>query len=79
MLTKTAHRKINFSTSSYPKHEGQITITKRFIKKTLLSISNILKLTAVTKRLTPILIKQLNTAIKIIHEFRFDSERVKII
>ena len=41
-----------------------------------LSISNMLKLTAVTKYLTPILIKELNIADKMNHGFNFDSERV---
>ena len=76
MSTKTSHRKINFFTYSYPKHEGQITITKRFMKKAPISILNMLTVTAVTKYLTPILIQELNIAIKINQGFNFESGRV---
>ena len=76
MSTKTANKKINFFTYSYPKYKGQITITKRFTKKASLSILNMLKLTAVAKYLTPILIQELNIAIKMNYGFNFHSERV---
>ena len=76
MSIKTTHKKVTFQTYSYSKHEGQINITKRFMKNKLLAISSILNLTAVTKYLTPVLIQQLYIVIEIDHGCNFDSKRV---
>ena len=77
MSIKTAHRKVNNFTHGYLKHEGQIFISKKYMRNASLALSNMLKLIAVTKHLTPILINELNISIKMNYGCKFDSKRVK--
>ena len=60
MSSDTAVREVKHFHYSFPKHEGQIVISRRFYKNAPIVISEMLKMTAIIKYLTPHVIWDLN-------------------
>ena len=57
-------RELHGFTYAYPKHEGQVTLSKKFLNSTSTGIFHLFKISAVIKYLTPYLIQSLNSKIR---------------
>ena len=53
-------RELHYFCYSYPKYEGQISFSQRFLDGAPLGVSELLKISAVIKYLTPTVIQKVN-------------------